>query len=86
MAKKLVPRFRQARLDAAARKGRTITLSEVQRETGVSISTLRRLEGGSAAGIEFETLRKLAEFYGLSDLSDLLGLEDGWAALRAAVA
>ncbi len=76
MAKKITPRLKQLRLDHAAKLGRTISIREVSRETGIAVSTLRRIENNEVAGVDFSTLSKLADFYGVGDIGDLLSLED----------
>lgn len=86
MAKRVVPRIKQLRLDRAAHWGRTISIREVSRETGIAVSTLRRMESNEAEGVDFSTLSKLADFYQASNIGDLLTLEDVRRALRAAAA
>jgi DNA-binding Xre family transcriptional regulator len=86
MAKRVLSKIRQLRLDMAARLGRAVTLAEVSTTTGIAISTLSRLENGQVKGIEFATLVKLAEFYGAQSTNDLISLEDARRALRLALA
>lgn len=87
MAKKrVVSRAKQLRLDMAARLGREVTLKEVFDTTGIAISTLSRIENNQAKGIEFATMAKLAEFYGIASTGDLLSLEDARRTLRMALA
>jgi DNA-binding Xre family transcriptional regulator len=86
MPKKITPRIKQLRLDRAARLGRTISIREVSRETGVAVSTLRRMENNEAEGVDFATLVKLAEYYEVSSIGDLLSIEDVRRALRLALA
>jgi DNA-binding Xre family transcriptional regulator len=86
MAKRVTPRIKQLRLDRAAHLGRTISIREVSRETGIAVSTLRRIEGNEAEGVDFSTLSKLAEFYEVSNIGDLLSIEDVWRTLRLASA
>jgi transcriptional regulator with XRE-family HTH domain len=86
MAKKVVPRAKQLRLNLSARLGREVTLREIYEATGIAISTLSRIENNQAKGIEFATLAKLAEFYGISDASALLSIEDARRALQLAAA
>lgn len=85
MAKKVVSRAKQLRLNMAARLGREVTLKEVYDATGVAISTLSRIENNQVKGIEFATLAKLAEFYEVTSTNDVLSLEDVWRALRSAL-
>ncbi len=84
--KKVVSRAKQLRLLKAAQLGREVTLREVFEATGIAISTLSRIESGKAKGIEFETLVKLAEFYGISNTNELISIEDARLALRLALA
>jgi DNA-binding Xre family transcriptional regulator len=76
MAKRITSRVRQARLDMAARLGRTVSIREVSRETGIAVSTLRRLEDDKAEGVDFATLTRLAEFYGVARIDDLFQMAD----------
>ena len=76
MTKHITSRVRQARLDMAARLGRTISIREVSRETGIAVSTLRRLEEDKAEGVDFATLTRLAEFYGAARIDDLFQMTD----------
>lgn len=86
MAKRVTPRIKQLRLDRAAQLGRTISIREVSRETGIAVSTLRRMENNEAEGVDFATLGKLAEFYEATNIGELLSLEDVRRALRLALA
>ncbi|NJO82100.1 MAG: helix-turn-helix transcriptional regulator [Blastochloris sp.] len=56
----------EARLDYERKQGRRITMAEVARATGISRTTLRRLEKNETDGIDFETIRKLCDFYGVT--------------------
>jgi transcriptional regulator with XRE-family HTH domain len=47
----------------SAREQRDVTLKDVSEATGIAISTLSRLESGSAKRVELETLAKLAAYY-----------------------
>jgi len=87
MAKRIISRVRQARLDMAAHLGRTVSIREVSRETGIAVSTLRRLEDNKAEGVDFATLTRLAEFYGVSRIDDLFQMtEEERRALQLALA
>jgi transcriptional regulator with XRE-family HTH domain len=86
MGKKVAFRFRQLRREKSAREQRDITLRDVSEATGIAISTLSRLESGSAKGVELDTLAKLAAYYGASSGADLLSVDDAWRALRPALA
>ena len=76
MSKRITSRVRQARLDMAAQAGRTVSIREVSRETGIAVSTLRRLEDNKAEGVDFATLTRLAEFYGASRIDDLFQMTE----------
>jgi DNA-binding Xre family transcriptional regulator len=85
MAKKITTRAKQLRLDLAAKRGHEVTLREVYEATGIAISTLSRIENNQVSTVEFTTLAKLAEFYGVNNIADLLALEEArqmlaWAA------
>ena len=86
MAKRIQSRVKQLRLETAARLGRTVSIREVSRETGIAVSTLRRLEGGRVEGVDFDTVTRLAEFYGVSRLDDLFQMIDERRALCLALA
>jgi hypothetical protein len=45
--------------------------------------TVSRIENNKAKGIEFDTLVKLADFYGVEDIGQMLSLEEIRRALRA---
>ena len=86
MAKRVRSRAKQARLDLAAKQGRTLSLQEVSRVTGIAVSTLRRIEENKAEGVDFSTLTRLAEFYQVTTIDDLFQIVDERLALRLAVA
>ena len=86
MAKRVAFRFRQLRREMSAREQRDVTLKDVSEATGIAISTLSRLESGSAKGVELETLAKLAAYYKADSRADLLSIEDARRALRPALA
>jgi DNA-binding Xre family transcriptional regulator len=86
MAKTVKTRLKQLRLNLAAQRGHEVTLKEVYDTTGIAISTLSRIENNKAKGIEFDTLVKLADFYGVSDIGQMLSLEEIRRALRTALA
>jgi cytoskeletal protein RodZ len=52
MAKNVTFRFRQLRREMSAREQRDVTLKDVSEATAIAISTLSRLESGSAKGVE----------------------------------
>jgi DNA-binding Xre family transcriptional regulator len=76
MAKKVAFRLRQLRREMSAKEQRDITLKDVSEATGIAVSTLSRLESGSAKGVELETLAKLAAYYKADSGDDLLSVED----------
>lgn len=77
MTKQVKSKLRQARLNMAARLGRTVSVSEVHRATKIAISTIRRLESDDAVGIEWTTLARLAEFFGAATIDELFELVEG---------
>ncbi|GEM_PF-6518298 len=86
MAKKVAFRFRQLRREMSAREQRNITLKDVSETTGIAISTLSRLESGTAKGVELDTLAKLAAYYKADSGADLLSVEDARLARYTALA
>ncbi|HEU4328124.1 MAG TPA: helix-turn-helix transcriptional regulator [Roseiflexaceae bacterium] len=84
MAKAVRSRVKQLRLNLAARLGREVTLKEVYTATGIAVSTLSRIENNQIQGIEFATLVKLADFYGVNDIGELIGFEEERLALHPA--
>ena len=65
----------------AGREGRPVTLAEVAEATGISYNTLHRQMHDQALGVYYETLEKLAAYFGLDDLGPLLSwAPDGGAA------
>ena len=79
-------KLRQLRLDRAARLGHEVTMKEVCDATGIALSTLSRIENNVVQSMEFGTLVKLADFYEVKDIGELLSLEEIRRALRAALA
>jgi DNA-binding Xre family transcriptional regulator len=62
---KIVTKARQLRLSHQAKLGRAVSLREVSEATGIERAALNRIELGKTAGIDFETLVKLCQFYGV---------------------
>jgi DNA-binding Xre family transcriptional regulator len=62
------------RLQRAAQLGRDVTLEEVSRTTGIGMTTLSNIENNKVRGVEFSTLERLADFYGVASICDLLEL------------
>jgi transcriptional regulator with XRE-family HTH domain len=58
----------------AARLERDVTQEEVSRATGISVGRISIIENGKARGVEFDTLEKLARFYGVRNVGELLEL------------
>ena len=76
MAKRIRWGAKQLRLDRSAHLGREVTLEEVSAQTGIGVSTLSRIENNKVRGVLFETLEKLAEFYGVDSVALLLPMEE----------
>jgi len=76
MGKKVLWRVRQLRREMELAQGRDVTLDEVSRHTGISRSQLSYIENNKGRGADFQTLEKLAEFYGVEGVNDLLMMED----------
>ena len=79
-------KLRQLRLNRAAHLGREVTLQEVHNATGIAISTLSDLEQGRVKGMKFDTIVRLADFYAVDNIGDMLSLEEIRRALRVALA
>lgn len=86
MARAVRSKLRQLRLNLAAVQGREVTMKEVCSATGIALSTLSRIENNQVQSIEFATLVKLADFYGVKEVGDLLSLEEIRRTLRTALA
>lgn len=82
MGKNVRWRVKQLRRETAARLGRDVKLEEVSQQTGIGIATLSNIENNKTKGVEFATLSKLAEFYGVTSPDDLLVFEDAKRAPR----
>lgn len=81
---KIVSKARQIRLDYQQRQGRPVSIQEVADAIGITRAALSNIEHGKTKQVEYETLRKLCEFYGVS-VGDLLVYE-ARRALRLATA
>ena len=86
MPREVRTKLRQLRLNKAAHLGREVTLQEVHKATGIAVSTLSDLEQGRVKGIKFDTIVRLAEFYAVDNIGDMLSLEEIRRALRVALA
>lgn len=62
---KITNKVLQLRLDLGKRENRIVTQQEVAESAGINRLTLRRIERGETAGIDFDTLAKLCAFYGV---------------------
>ncbi len=69
-------RAKQLRLQRAARLGRNVTLEEVCQSTGIGMATLSNIENNKVRGVEFGTLERLAAFYDVGSICDLLELSE----------
>lgn len=65
------------RLELAAKLGRDVTQDEVSRSTGLAISRISAIENNKTRGVEFDTLVKLARFYHVRSVADLIEFENG---------
>jgi transcriptional regulator with XRE-family HTH domain len=86
MARAVRIRLRQLRLNLAAVRGREVTMKEVCEATGIALSTLSRIENNQVQSVEFATLIKLADFYGVNEIGELLSIDELRRALRTALA
>lgn len=68
---KIISKARQLRLDYQAKLGKPVTAEEVSIATGITRTTLSRIERGETQAIGFDTLAKLCSFYGVG-VGDLL--------------
>lgn len=66
---------KQLRLQMAARLGRDVTQEEVSQATGLTVSRLSDIENNKTQGVQFDTLGRLAAFYGLRSVADLLDFD-----------
>ena len=62
---KIVSRARQARLNHQQQAGRPVTMQEVADATGIARATINQIELNQTKGIDFDTLLKLCQFYGI---------------------
>lgn len=65
---------KQLRLQRSARLGREVQQAEVAQEVGMSVAALSNIENNKMKGVTFDTLARLAEFYGVTKIDDLLEL------------
>lgn len=76
VARRVQWRIKQLRREMAARLGRDVQLSEVYQKTGIAVPTLSNIENNKTKGVEFQTLEKLAEFYDVEGIGELLSIDD----------
>jgi DNA-binding Xre family transcriptional regulator len=68
---RFISRARQLRLEYQAKIGRPVTIQEVADKIGLSRKALTEIELNQTTKIEFETLGKLCDFYGVG-IQDIL--------------
>ncbi len=69
-------RARQLRLQLSAKLGHEVQQQEVANATGMSISTLSNIENNRVTRVDFATLERLAAFYGVGSICELLELSE----------
>lgn len=62
---RIVSKAMRLRLAHQLHLGRPVSRKEVAEATGISRTTLRRIEDGVTDGIDFDTLAKLCSYYGV---------------------
>ena len=65
-------KVRQLRLELSARLGRSVKQDKVCQKTGLSPSRLSVIESDKTQGVEFDILIRLAKFYHVQRIGDLL--------------
>lgn len=68
---KIVTKARQLRLSHQLKVGRDVSVQEVADAVGITRAALSRIERGLTTNIDFATLKKLCEFYGVG-VGDIL--------------
>ncbi len=68
---KVFSKARQVRLNYQQQLGRPVTMQEVADATGIDRTSINLIELGKTERIDFGTLAKLCQFYGV-DVGDLL--------------
>jgi transcriptional regulator with XRE-family HTH domain len=76
---------KQLRLDLAAKLGRDVTQEEVSQATGLAVSRISAIENNKTKGVEFDTLIRLAQFYELLSVAELIEFQNGEASGRVIV-
>jgi DNA-binding Xre family transcriptional regulator len=65
VAVKIVSKALQLRLEKGRTENRVVSQEEVAEAIDITRTTLRRIERGDTKGIDFETLAKLCNYYGV---------------------
>jgi DNA-binding Xre family transcriptional regulator len=71
---KVVSKARQLRLAYQMKVGREVPLQEVSEATGIHRNVLSRIEANQTSRIDFDTLLKLCQFYGVT-IGELLDID-----------
>jgi putative transcriptional regulator len=71
---KVVSKARQLRLAYQMKMGRDVSLQEVSEATGIHRNVLSRIEANQTSRIDFDTLVRLCQFYGVS-VGELLEID-----------
>ncbi len=72
---RVVSKARQLRLEYQVKVGRTVTIEEVAEATGIARAALNRIELNQTERIDFDTIRKLCQFYGVP-VGELLTMQE----------
>jgi putative transcriptional regulator len=62
---KITSRARQLRLSYSLKQGRDVPLQEIADATGIHRNVLRKIEANQTSRIDFDTLKRLCDFYGV---------------------
>lgn len=68
---KIISKARRLRLNYQAEKGVPVQIKDVAAATGITEAALSRIERGKTERIDFDTLMKLCQFYGVG-VGDIL--------------
>ena len=72
---RVVSKARQLRLQYQVKVGRAVTIEEVAEATGIARAALNRIELNQTERIDFDTIRKLCQFYEVP-VGELLTMEE----------
>lgn len=72
---RVITRARQARLNYAARIGRTVSVEEAAQKLGIDRKRLTQIELDRWDSIDRETVVKMVELYGAESLTDLFDID-----------